>query len=148
MSARVLVVKLSSLGDLFHALPAAHLLKTGLDADIDWVTQCEYVDVAGCFEDAGRVIGFPQQGRIHLALSGNQINASATRIGDLGGGVAVILPTHQSVDGLRSDALNVHACLPAGSQNLHCRAEVLNQPAAADGSDAGQHIERDQRLKW
>ncbi len=40
---RILIVKLSSLGDLFHALPAVHNLKVGLDATVDWVTTTSYV---------------------------------------------------------------------------------------------------------
>ena len=59
---RILVVKLSSLGDLFHALPAVHCLKTGLDATIDWVTQTEYVDMVKCFTDVDRVIPFYRSG--------------------------------------------------------------------------------------
>ena len=57
---RILVVKLSSLGDLFHALPAVHALKTGLGARIDWVTQPAYVEVVRCFRDVERVIAFPR----------------------------------------------------------------------------------------
>jgi lipopolysaccharide heptosyltransferase I len=57
-SPRILVVKLSSLGDLFHALPAVHALKTGLHATIDWVTQSEYVELVQCFTDVDRVIPF------------------------------------------------------------------------------------------
>lgn len=55
---RILIIKLSSLGDLFHALPAVHNLKTGLDADIDWVTHDYYVDLVKCFTDVDRVIPF------------------------------------------------------------------------------------------
>ena len=55
---RVLVVKLSALGDLFHSLPAVHNLKVGLGAEIDWVTQKEYVDLVRCFTDVDRVIPF------------------------------------------------------------------------------------------
>ncbi len=53
---RILVVKLSSLGDLFHALPAVHAIKTHFDADIDWVTQREYASLVECFTDVDRVI--------------------------------------------------------------------------------------------
>lgn len=53
---RVLIVKLSSLGDLFHALPAVHCIKVGLDATIDWVVQEEYAGLVNCFADIGRVI--------------------------------------------------------------------------------------------
>lgn len=55
---RILVVKLSSLGDLFHALPAVHNLKRGLDAEVDWVVQEEYGRLVGCFRDVSRVIPF------------------------------------------------------------------------------------------
>jgi len=55
---KILVIKLSSLGDLFHALPAVHGLKTGLKADIDWVVNREYVDLVRCFTDVRRVIPF------------------------------------------------------------------------------------------
>ncbi len=58
---RILVVKLSSLGDLMHALPAVHNLKVGLSAEVDWVTQPEYVDLARCFEDVANVIPFPRR---------------------------------------------------------------------------------------
>jgi len=57
---RILVVKLSSLGDLIHALPAVHNLKVGLAADVDWVTQPEYVELVRCFEDVSDVIPFPR----------------------------------------------------------------------------------------
>lgn len=60
-AARVLVVKMSSLGDLFHALPAVHCIKAGMNARIDWVTHDEYVDVVRCFSDVDRVIGFPRR---------------------------------------------------------------------------------------
>lgn len=58
---RLLVVKLSSLGDLFHALPAVHALKTGLDAELHWVTQRCYVDLVRHFDDVERVISFPRK---------------------------------------------------------------------------------------
>jgi lipopolysaccharide heptosyltransferase I len=53
---KVLIVKLSSLGDLFHALPAVHNIKVGLKADIHWVVQEEYAELARCFTDVERVI--------------------------------------------------------------------------------------------
>ena len=55
---RILIVKLSSMGDLFHALPAVHNLKVELDAQVDWVVQAEYVDLVKCFPDVDRVISF------------------------------------------------------------------------------------------
>lgn len=59
---RILVVKMSSLGDLFHALPAVRELKTGLRATVDWVVQPEYADLAKCFTDVDRVLVFPRRG--------------------------------------------------------------------------------------
>lgn len=53
---RVLIVKLSSLGDLFHALPAVHNIKIGLKAEVHWAVQEEYADLVGCFTDVDRVI--------------------------------------------------------------------------------------------
>lgn len=59
---RVLIVKLSSLGDLFHALPAVHAVREGLDAEIDWVAQTPYVELVRRFSDVRRVIAFPRRG--------------------------------------------------------------------------------------
>jgi heptosyltransferase-1 len=58
---RILIIKLSSLGDLFHALPAVHNLKQGLGATVDWVTTKAYVDLVRCFDDVDNVIGFPRK---------------------------------------------------------------------------------------
>ena len=58
---RILIVKLSSLGDLIHALPAVHGFKVGLKADVDWVTQPEYADLVRCFSDVADVIAFPRR---------------------------------------------------------------------------------------
>ena len=60
-SPRVLIVKLSSLGDIFHALPVVHQLKAGLNATIDWVTQPNYADLVRHFPDIDRVIRFPRK---------------------------------------------------------------------------------------
>jgi len=65
----ILVVKLSSLGDLFHALPAVHNLKVGLGAEIDWVTQREYSELVSCFDDVRRVIPFTRRGPSRKPLS-------------------------------------------------------------------------------
>lgn len=59
---RILVVKLSSLGDLFHALPAVRRLKEATGASVDWLTQSEYVELVRCFPDADRVLGFHRRG--------------------------------------------------------------------------------------
>ena len=60
-SPRILVVKLSSLGDLFHALPVICPIQQELNATIDWVTQTPYVDLVKCFPDVNRVIAFPRR---------------------------------------------------------------------------------------
>ena len=62
MTKKILVIKMSSLGDQFHPLPAVHALKLGLDADVHWVTHRQYVDLVNCFSDVERVIGFPRHG--------------------------------------------------------------------------------------
>ena len=58
---RILIIKLSSFGDIFHALPAVHNLKVALDAEVDWVTQPEYVELVKCFPDVSDVISFPRR---------------------------------------------------------------------------------------
>jgi len=57
---RLLVVKMSSLGDLFHALPTVRCLKRGFGATVDWVVHDLYVDLVRCFEDVDRVIAYPR----------------------------------------------------------------------------------------
>jgi len=58
---KILVIKLSSLGDLFHPLPAVRCLKRGLGAEIHWVVQDEYADIVACFSDVSRIIRFPRR---------------------------------------------------------------------------------------
>jgi len=58
---RILVIKMSSLGDLFRPLPAVHALKQAYGAEIDWVTQPEYVPLVRCFRDVRHVIAFPRR---------------------------------------------------------------------------------------
>jgi len=58
---KVLIVKLSSMGDLFHALPAVSTIKERLSARIDWCVQDEYVDLVRCFKDVDRIIPFPRR---------------------------------------------------------------------------------------
>lgn len=59
---RILVIKLSSFGDLFHALPTVHMLKQATGAQIDWVVQPAYAGLVKCFPDVSRVIPFPRRG--------------------------------------------------------------------------------------
>jgi len=58
---RILIIKMSSLGDLFHALPAVHLIKQHTGAAVDWVVHDIYAELAGCFTDVERVIAFPRR---------------------------------------------------------------------------------------
>lgn len=58
---RVLVIKLSSLGDLFHALPAVSRVHEAWGAQIDWVTNQAYVELVRHFTPVSRVIAFPRK---------------------------------------------------------------------------------------
>ena len=74
---RILIVKLSSIGDLFHALPAVHSLKVGLDASIDWVTTTAYVDLVNCFDDVDHAIAFPRKNFFkHLSRFKKELRAN------------------------------------------------------------------------
>ncbi len=57
---RILVVKLSSLGDLFHALPAVHRIQQHTGAAVDWVCHDIYVDLVRCYRPVDRVLAFPR----------------------------------------------------------------------------------------
>jgi len=59
---RILVVKLSALGDLFHAMPVVHRLSDHYGCKVDWVTQPEYAELVSCHEDVDRVLEFPRKG--------------------------------------------------------------------------------------
>ncbi|MDF3127759.1 glycosyltransferase family 9 protein [Kiritimatiellaeota bacterium B1221] len=59
---RILVVKLSALGDLFHAMPVVHLLAEHYGCKVDWVTQPEYAALVECHQNVDRVISFPRKG--------------------------------------------------------------------------------------
>lgn len=58
---RVLIVKLSSLGDLIHALPTIHCLKVGLPASITWVVNAAYAPLLRHAPDVDEVIPFDRQ---------------------------------------------------------------------------------------
>ena len=58
---RILVIKLSSLGDVAHALPAVRALKERTGAEIDWVVQPEYAPLLACCADVTRTIAFPRR---------------------------------------------------------------------------------------
>ncbi|MGQ9662608.1 MAG: glycosyltransferase family 9 protein [Kiritimatiellia bacterium] len=53
------MIKLGSLGDLFHALPAVHSIKVQTGASVDWVVSERYAELVRCFEDVRRVIALP-----------------------------------------------------------------------------------------
>lgn len=59
---RILVVKLSALGDLFHAVPIVHALKLHFGGELDWVTQPEYAELVACHADVNRVLCYPRRG--------------------------------------------------------------------------------------
>ncbi|MCC5847764.1 MAG: glycosyltransferase family 9 protein [Verrucomicrobia bacterium] len=61
---RILVIKLSALGDLFHAVPVVHELKNHFQCPVDWVTQPEYVNLVKCHRDVDRVIAYPRRGGV------------------------------------------------------------------------------------
>lgn len=61
-SMRILIVKLSSLGDLFHALPAVAAIQKAWNATVDWVVQDPYVELVRHFAPVSRVIAFPRHG--------------------------------------------------------------------------------------
>lgn len=58
---RILVIKPSSLGDVFHALPTVHQLKAHTGAAIHWVANAPYVPLVRCFDPVDRVLSFPRQ---------------------------------------------------------------------------------------
>jgi len=58
---RALVIKLSSLGDLFHALPTVARIHEAKNAQIDWVTNHAYTELVARFQPVRRVIGFPRK---------------------------------------------------------------------------------------
>ena len=57
---RILVVKLSSLGDILHVLPTVHELRAQLNAEIDWVVHPEFAALVRCFADVDHVLTFPR----------------------------------------------------------------------------------------
>ncbi len=59
---KILVIKMSSLGDILHALPAVHNLRAKTGATVHWVVQPTYADFVRCFPDVERVIAFPRHG--------------------------------------------------------------------------------------
>lgn len=59
---RILIVKLSSMGDILHALPTAAELKRQLGAEIHWAVQPEFAGLVACFACVDRVVALPRRG--------------------------------------------------------------------------------------
>ncbi len=59
---RILVVKLSSIGDIWHAVPAVARLHADLGAEIDWVVSAPYVGLVERIDCVSRVIPFHRRG--------------------------------------------------------------------------------------
>lgn len=57
---RILIVKLSSLGDTLHALPAVAALRTSRSARIDWAVQPEFAALVRAFSCVDEVIEVPR----------------------------------------------------------------------------------------
>jgi heptosyltransferase-1 len=58
---RILVVKLSSIGDIWHAVPAVARLHEDLGAQIDWVVNAEYAPLVERITCVSRVIPFQRK---------------------------------------------------------------------------------------
>ena len=60
MKTQILVVKLSSLGDILHALPVVAALQRELDAEIDWAVQPAFAGLVESFACVTNVIRTPR----------------------------------------------------------------------------------------
>lgn len=59
---RILIVKLSSFGDILHVLPAAQALYAATGARVDWAVHPEFAPVVRLFSFVSGVIEFPRRG--------------------------------------------------------------------------------------
>ncbi len=64
---RILIVKLSSLGDILHVLPTVQAMHDQLGARVDWAVQPEYEALVRCFACVDRVVAVPRHGRLRAA---------------------------------------------------------------------------------
>jgi heptosyltransferase I len=56
-SPKILIIRLSSLGDMLHALPAAHSLRDAFpEAQIDWLVESRFAFLLGAVEGISRII--------------------------------------------------------------------------------------------
>lgn len=66
---RILVIKLSSLGDIFHALPAAAELAAQLSAEVDWAVQPAFSPIVRTFSCVRDVYEVPRPSHPFAYLS-------------------------------------------------------------------------------
>ena len=66
---RILVVKLSSLGDTLHALPAVAELKTQLGAEIHWAVQPAFAPLVRAFSCVDKVFEVPRPSKFFKYLA-------------------------------------------------------------------------------
>ena len=57
---RILIVRLSSLGDIVHALPAVHNLHAASGAEVDWLVHPEYASLVRHCPDVTTVLEWPR----------------------------------------------------------------------------------------
>lgn len=72
---RILVVKLSSLGDILHVLPCVHELREHLGAEIDWAVHPEFASLVRCFADVDGIVEIPR----HHVMRGIRTTIRALR---------------------------------------------------------------------
>ena len=65
---RILIVKLSSLGDTLHALPTVAELKRQTGAEIHWAVQPEFLGMVELFACVDRVLQIPRKGNLRKRL--------------------------------------------------------------------------------
>ncbi|MBI3002280.1 MAG: glycosyltransferase family 9 protein [candidate division NC10 bacterium] len=135
---RVLLVKMSSLGDLVHALPTAAALKRGLGCRLTWVVNAAYADLVRCCRAVDAVLPFDRQHplrglsgflralrreRYHMALDlmGLLKSALIARLAR----AEVVLGASYNREGAR---FLYHACV--GPQDLDRHAVLQNLDAA------------------
>jgi len=136
---RVLLIKMSSLGDLVHALPTVAALKRGLGCHLTWLVNATYADLVRCCPAVDAVLPFDRQHplrhlpaflarlrreRYHLALDlmgllKSALIASFAR-------AEVVLGASYNREGAR---LFYDACV--GPRNLNRHAILQNLDAAA-----------------
>jgi ADP-heptose:LPS heptosyltransferase len=66
---KILLVKLSSLGDIAQALPAVRRLAARTDGDIHWLVQPEYAALVGALPFVSKVLVWPRHGGLGERLS-------------------------------------------------------------------------------